>query len=355
MATISKDQLVAIGTAMYGQKWRGALASQLDLSYPRIAQIAAQEQISGPNARRILDLYTKWQAAGGTPVVQVERGPAVIVFKEDDADLTDQAILERITKRFSVMGRMVDGMIDGKIRSLIVYGAPGIGKSFELEKRVKEAHRKQGLEYSIIRGTVSAPGLYQALHAARNGGIVVLDDADSIFNDEQAFNIMKTALDTTNERIIAWRKQSAWVYNVNDDMYQGEDDVIDDRFPNEFMFKGSIVFITNIDMKAKVLDENRFSPHFNALISRSHYLDLTLSSQRAKILRIKDVFLNQMRKANDLTEPQAKEILEFAMENKDRLNELSLRMMKHVSDLYKLGDDWKEIVEFTKMNMPRGG
>jgi len=83
--------------------------------------------------------------------------------KDPDESLTDQQILDRINTKFGVMDRMVDGMLSNKIRSLIVSGAPGIGKTFGLETKVKKAHRDQHLEYAVIRHLLGAWSISSAV------------------------------------------------------------------------------------------------------------------------------------------------------------------------------------------------
>lgn len=348
MTQLSGDQLKQIGMAMFGKEWRKPLAENIGLSYARVSQLCNADTVPAKSAVKIVKLHETWKKNGSiAPVAGISVD--AITVKDEDADLSDEQILDRVNKRFSVMDRMVDGMLKGVIRSLIVSGAPGIGKTYGLEKKIKKAHKEDKVEYSILRGTCSAPGLYQALYQARKNGIVVIDDCDSIFGDEQAFNIMKAALDTTNTRTIAWRKQSSWVYDVNrEDVELG-----DDRFPNEFDFEGAVVFITNLNFRALEEKGNKNSPHFGALLSRSMYLDLTLHSVRARVVRIKDVFLNGMRKELDLSPKESEEILTYVLDNADRVCELSLRTMKHIADLYRLGSDWKEIVEYTKMKYPK--
>lgn len=346
MTQMTGQQLQQIGTAIFGQNWRKPLAESIDMSYARISQLVNLSTLPEKPAAKIIQLHETWKKNGSVaPVVGVSLDSVTIV--DEDANKSDAEILDRINKRFNVMDRMVDGMLEGVIRSLIISGAPGIGKSFGLEKKLKHAAETEGLEYQILRGTVSAPGLYQALYHARDGGILVLDDADSIFTDEQAFNILKAALDTTSTRTIAWRKQALWVYDV---MTKGDNAMnASDRFPNEFEFNGAVVFITNMNFRQAVLRGNKLSPHFGALLSRSMYLDLTLHSNRARTVRIKDVFNNSMRKSLGLSVAQGQEILDYVFNNADRIDELSLRTVKHIADMYKLGDDWEEVVEFTKM------
>lgn len=351
MTTISGQEFQNIATAMFGGNWRKPMADAIGLSYARVSQLSKAETLSSKAAAKVIQLHNSWKANGSIVPVSGLVVDAVVV-KDEDANLTDEQIVGRINQKFNVMEKMVDGMMKGIIRSMIVSGAPGIGKTFLLEQKLKKAHREDRLDYHIVRGTCSAPGLYQSLYHAKDGGIVVIDDCDSIFGDEQAFNILKAALDTSNERTIAWRKQSSWIYDVND--YEaGSYEVLGDKFPNEFDFKGAVVFITNLNFREMANKGGKLAPHFSALLSRSMYLDLTLRSKRARVLRIKDVFFSSMRKNIGLTAAQGNEVIEYVLDNADRLDELSLRSVKHIADLYLLGDDWQEICEHTKCVTPR--
>ena len=345
---LTGQNLRKISVEMFGAGWKEKLAEAVGISPAYVSTLASKSSVPAKTATKVIELRRNWEANGGVPVVVAQEAEAV---RDPDADLTDEQVLERINKRFGVMNRMIDGMLSGHIRSMIVSGAPGIGKTYDLELALEKAFKETGLYYHIIRGTCSAPGLYQSMYHGRKGGVIVLDDCDSIFNDEQAFNILKAGLDTTNKRVIAWRKRATWVYDARDeDRDDGEVIDTDERVPNEFEFEGSVVFITNLNFRERGASGNRTSPHFQALLSRSMYLDLTLSSYRARILRIKDVFLNSMCKTEKLNEMEAKEILYFVLANADRFHELSLRTVKHICQMYRLGPDWKEIVEYTKMN-----
>ncbi|TFG98724.1 hypothetical protein E4H12_05345, partial [Candidatus Thorarchaeota archaeon] len=348
MANLSGQELQQLGAEMFGSSWRKTLAEHIGLSYARVSQLSNVDKLPTKSTIKILSLYEQWKRDGKITPGMVQQS---LVVKDEEDDLTDAQILERINKRFAVMNKMVDGMIKGVIRSMIVSGAPGIGKTFDLEKALRKAHKDQGLYYHILRGTCSAPGLYQTLYHARKGGVVVIDDGDSVFNDEQSFDILKSGLDSTNTRVISWRKQSSWIYDVNSkkNADDGEVEDLSDRFPNEFEFNGAMVFITNQDFREMAERGLKASAHFQALLSRSMYLTLTLKTIRSRVIRIRDVFMNSMRKDENLSVDQAKVILDYVLANKDRLHELSLRTVKHICQLYHLGDDWEEIVEYTKM------
>lgn len=341
---LTGEKFTAICMEMFGKNWRKSIAAHLNISPARVYQLANVVTLPEKSAAKVLDLHQTWK--GGTLTVN----GMVVTVKSDEDGFSDDEILGRVNKRFEIMNQMVAGMINQKVRSLIVYGAPGIGKTYDIERQLKQAFHKDQLEYTIIKGTCSGPGLYQALYNARKGGVVVLDDCDSIFNDEQTFNILKSALDSSDVRTIAWRKLSSWLYDVRED---GDVGVKNDRFPNVFDFEGGIVFITNIDFKEKVTKEMKMSAHFQALLSRSLYLDLTLTSARSRVLRIKDVFMNSMSKIEKLNVNEAKEILDYVLDNSERLYELSLRTVKHICQLYQIGSNWRDVVEMTKMKSPK--
>ncbi len=355
MSALTGKQLTDIGQVMHGVAWRKNLADQLGVSTTRVYQLAGYSLVPQKTATKVLELYQAWQVSNGvTDDARIVPVADVIIKRpsDDESGLSDAQILERVNKRFGILNRITNGVINGHIRSSVVFGAPGVGKTYSVEQELEHSVVQKRLNnYTIIRGTCSAIGLYQALYATRDGGVVVLDDSDSVFGDEEAFNILKTALDSTNRRVISWFKNSSKMYDpdtIDATTIISEDD----RMPKRFDYEGGVIFITNIDFREKIAAQTKMSPHFEALFSRSLYLDLTLKSKRARMLRIEDVFFKSMKTLEKLSDEQANEIFMYVKDNADRLNELSLRTVKHICNLYHLGSDWKEVVEFTKMKYP---
>jgi len=91
--------------------------------------------------------------------------------------------------------------------------------------------------------------------------------------------------------------------------------------------------------------------HLEALESRCHYLDLTIDTQREKLLRIKQVVRDAgMLDAYDLTDEAKAECVEFVNVNADRMRELSLRMVLKVADIrVSMPAKWRAVVEVTCM------
>ena len=259
-------------------------------------------------------------------------------YAEHDADESLEDAKSRIARRYLAMERMAKRVVDGHIPSLIVSGPPGLGKSFTVMKAVEQLDEEQ---YDVISGAITAVGLYIALWNMREGGIVVLDDCDDVFRDETALNLLKAVLDSTPVRSVSWRKRASWLDELG----------IDDRFD----FKGSVVFLTNVDFEAAIESGNRSGKHFEALMDRSMYLCLTLRARRDFMIRIRQVSEGENGMlCNDpqleLTEEQAEEVLDFVSEHQTRFYGLSLRLVRQVAQCMLADpDDWKDDVEATKM------
>jgi Trk K+ transport system NAD-binding subunit len=118
--------------------------------------------------------------------------------------------------------------------------------------------------------------------------------------------------------------------------------------PDSFEFKGSAIFITNI--KFDNVKSKKLRDHLEALESRCHYIDLTIDSERDKILRIKQITKDGMLDAYEFEDGMSDDILEFIETNKKRLRELSLRTVLKVADLAKaFPDRWEAMAENTVM------
>jgi hypothetical protein len=186
----------------------------------------------------------------------------------------------------------------------------------------------------VIKGAMSAIGLYCKLYKmADKGKVVVFDDCDSIFNDELSLNILKAALDSKKTRTINWNTDSFKLRN--------------EGVPDSFKFEASAIFITNLKFD-KV--KGKLREHLEALESRCHYMDLTIDTDREKMLRIKQVTADGMLDAYALNDETKEEIMDFIDINKEKLRELSLRTVLKVADLAKaFPNKWEAMAENTVM------
>lgn len=239
----------------------------------------------------------------------------------------------RIRGTFRVLGKVAHGVIDGNISAVIVSGAAGCGKTYTMEKILDKAQSDGLVSYHSIKGSMSAPVLYQELYNAREpGSVLVIDDCDTIFGDLDALNLLKAALDTTKTRKVHWNKESRWLEEMG--------------IERNFEFEGSVVFITNIDFTAEIEADKKMSPHYNALLSRCMYVDLRIHTKREILVRITQVVQGQdFLKENGLTRMQAGEMLRWLSVNLNRVRVLSIRTVLQLASLIKTDAEWKDMAE----------
>lgn len=252
---------------------------------------------------------------------------------EDNPDESDMEVTKRIAQRFGVLGRMARGAANGNVRSLIVSGAPGVGKSFTVEQELEEMQTRGKGRFCAIKGNITGVQLYKKLYEfCDKNCVVLLDDCDTILFDETAINLLKAALDTGKKRYVSWMSNK----------------LDDEGVPTSFEFKGSMIFITNVDFQY-IVDQNkhRMAEHFKALLSRSLYLDLTLRTRRDLMCWIRHVVLEkEMLKAEGLDRIQSEEVLEFMFANMEKLRTISLREANKAAALYASDPKgWKELAK----------
>ena len=256
---------------------------------------------------------------------------------------TDQEAMDRIATRFEILDEMSAACIKGDIRAMIVSGPPGVGKSFGVEAQLdksslfdKLSNKRQ--KYEVVKGAMTALGLYAQLYRySEKGNILVFDDCDSVFGDELSLNILKAALDSGKRRRICWNSDSRLLR--------------DEGIPNSFDFKGGAIFITNL--KFENVKSKKLQDHLEALESRCHFIDLTIDTERDKMLRIRQVNRDAdggLFKDYNFQNNEGAAVLDFMQENQKRLRELSIRTALKIADLIKISPNkWQALAISTVM------
>lgn len=257
----------------------------------------------------------------------------------DNPSETDDMIIERMRERFQILDDMTQASIDGVVRGMVVTGPPGVGKSFGVEAVLEKNSlfdklAGNRLRFDVIKGASSAIGLYKVLYKnADANNVLVLDDCDTVLYDETSLNLLKAALDSSKKRKISWNTDSALLRR--------------EGIPDTFEFRGSVIFITNLKfdkVRGKIKD------HLDAIMSRCHYLDLTMDTTREKVLRCKQIVKDGMLNSYDFTVDEEVDLMDFMISNKDKMREISLRMVTKLADLKKsMGPRWKRTAEVTCM------
>ena len=259
------------------------------------------------------------------------------------AQVTDDEILERMRVRFNILDDMTRAVKKGDVRAMIVTGPPGVGKSFGVEKVLAKhdvfadvAQNSKLKKYEVVKGAMSAIGLYSKLFEYSDAkSILVFDDCDSVLLDDLSLNILKAALDSSKKRMIHWNTDSRLLRS--------------EGVPNSFEFKGGAIFITNI--KFDNVRSKKLRDHLEALESRCHYLDLTIDTEREKILRIKQVVTEcGMLDDYEFSDLEKQVLIDFVDLNKKKLRELSLRTVLKIADLKRsMPANWRAVAEVTCM------
>lgn len=141
---------------------------------------------------------------------------------------------------FKKMQKYVKMVIKGINPSVILCGAPGVGKTFNVKQQLKAAGYHEGHNLCTIKGKCTPRVLYTTLMDYKDKGcIVLIDDADGLVGPgapEDSINILKAALDSdsdTEGRLVT--------YGIAGKLLDDEGLPV----PKKFYFNGGVIVITN--------------------------------------------------------------------------------------------------------------
>jgi len=196
------------------------------------------------------------------------------------------------------------------MNSLMISGRAGTGKTYNVTKALDDEGLVSDDDYIVVSGAVSTVIMYKKLYQYRNK-VLVFDDCDAVFRDENGRNILKAALDSKKVRRISYLKKSSMVFDPKDYEMdpEGEFNAVENGLvPAYFDFSGRVVFISN-------LPKDKADPD-GAIRSRSILVDVNPDDatlmERIKTLlpylEPRDLPLNEkeeifefMKKANDVS------------------------------------------------------
>ena len=276
------------------------------------------------------DIIRKAILGGTTEVKDIELAISKNVQITSELSPSVQKIQKQIEEEtedpeqvFKKMEGYIKMVLKGLNPSLILCGAPGVGKTFRVKKQLKAAGYKDGDNLYIIKGKCSPRHLYLALYKFKDkGDIVLIDDADSLIGPkapEDCINILKGALDSSSEpegRLISYGIAG----KITDD--DGNE------LPKRFYYNGSVIIITNYN--AGSLD--------TALRGRSYIQDIHFSVDQ--VLTIIERLLPELNQEtiSMTAKTKAFKYLKELAEQKSEM-EISLRTFNICAMLFESMDD----------------
>lgn len=219
------------------------------------------------------------------------------------------------------------------MRSLFISGRAGVGKTYYVEKAISDNGLIENVDYVYIKGSISPINMYKKLYQFRDK-LLVFDDADSVFREEDGRNILKAALDSKKKRTVSYMKLSPALYdaiyamdNPDWEIQQLEKGLV----PNQFDFEGSVIFISN-------LPKEKADPD-GAIRSRSILIDVN-PSDMTLLERIRRLLPHLEPK--ELSMDEKMEIFEFIKESKN----ISLRTFEKAA-MFKVAGlaNWKRMAQ----------
>lgn len=249
--------------------------------------------------------------------------------------MTREMKATQIAKNFSAMMSALEVMLDttSNVNSMIICGKGGVGKTYNVEKRLQKADDNFEIDFKSISGKITTLGLYEALYNSRHAASVLLLDDVDIFSDETNIDLLKAVLDTSEKRVVSYASSAKYLDEKN--------------IPKQFEFRGKVVFITNKNLSQIAKGKSSLAPHVDALITRSIFIDLQLFTNEEVMIHIENI----MKKTNILenqyvSKEGSAQILNWMLKNEENLRSPSLRMPVLIAGLYnKFPYEWESMCE----------
>lgn len=202
---------------------------------------------------------------------------------------------------------------------LLITGLGGLGKTKEVTATLNEIGKK----YHVVNSDISVAGLYETLFLHQDE-LILFDDCDSILDDKNGVNILKNATQTDTPK----RKVSRAFKGYFNADGMSEQEIWDEyqrtkKLPNEFYFKGKIIFISN-------KDEKDIDP---ALLTRGLYEYVNLTKDEV-ISRMKYILPKMMSDVSMQIKQECFDFLLYYTDNYETKFPLNMRTLVHIIGMH---------------------
>jgi hypothetical protein len=262
----------------------------------------------------------------------------------------DNPILEDVKNRYETIHKMVSIFVknpDAAMRGVLISGDAGFGKTHYTKIGLQEVKDVDDIDY-VKGSSITAAAMYCKLYQSKDTGqVLVLDDVDIVHKSTSErsaiLDMFKAATEpTTEDRTIEWGRASQ-------NQLMRDNDI-----PNKFIFKGSIVWITNepIEDLAKVA-----KTHWNAISSRFRQIPVWLNDQEKLMYTvhlIEDVDIlgkNCMAKKGGYSKDVIEKTITYIRKNWKSMNDISPRISISIADtIENFPNDWETYLEYQILN-----
>ena len=221
----------------------------------------------------------------------------------------------------------------GAFNSLFISGRAGTGKTYSVEKGLKDEGLQEDVDYFKVSGSISTIEMFKKLYQFKDK-LLVIDDCDSVFRDESGRNILKAALDTKKVRRISYLKKMKMLFDPKD--YENDpegmyNEIESGNVPKYFDFMGQVIFISNL--KKDVADPD------GAIRSRSILIDI--NPDDATLMERMRVLLPDLE-PKELSIKEKEEIFDFMKDSKS----VSMRTFVKAAGFKMSGlREWKRMAQ----------
>lgn len=227
--------------------------------------------------------------------------------------------------------------------SCAIAGAGGLGKTHLVKTTLAEV----GVRHRIVRGTLAA--MIQDVYAFRDGGVLVLDDADNlVLGGGQTMNFMKQLLYPSARREIVHDTIAA---RRNEQKMDSNPSIA----PPRFEVRCGVIWLTNLDIRNPKHIPAKIAAHIQPLVDRGlkpvrlsddprHILDYVLwLATECELLK---------RMGTSLIE--ANDALRYFVEHAWRFPSLSIRTLENCAATRKAAPTmWQALLDAELLPQPR--
>ena len=245
--------------------------------------------------------------------------------------------LAEVHAELDTFGTLIERMTKGVANNawhLLLMGDPGQGKT----QTVVDTLNAAKVQWTGIKGTTSAIGLYKFMYEHRDHAVIVIDDSDAIYDSTEATEILKAAMDSKQVRTVTWAKQNQNLAAIG--------------IPNSFVMKARIILITNKDLEVE--EDKRPSKAqrlMKPVVDRTPKIKTGLPNRQWEIEHLK--LLHSRKQILCFTEFKIpanvqNEMIEFVADNSEHFNTISFRTLVKMCAFYNEDKTmWKELTLMT--------